>query len=580
MSTASQRALILVLIALSLGLLVPEFAHPWLPLGSFGMQFALNGDIVEVDAGSSASAAGVRAGDRVDLAATPLGSRRWISSGVASAPTGTVSRFVIVDGKRVRTLELTATNANRQPADDVTNAISVAAWIAFVLIAGALCFLSPSRMTWAFFGYSLASCITELGVVPNIVPFGWYMVLQAVENVGVASGLALVLFALRFPSNEVRGWRRPAERATIVAILATLALAEYVGYKEILSPDRLIGPFYSLLGAIEIVGTLVAIATFAIAYTQAEIGDRARYRWVFAGLAIGQSGLLVFQVLTTIPAVTIAWPPWAINVVLALQLAVPLTIAYAVVRHRVFDIRIVVSRALVYALLTAILVACITGIRFAANTFLAQTRSAAALELLVSIALGFGLNAGYKRVEQIVDSILYRSRTRAAQRLRRLARGLIHATSAASIADAVTREPFDALSLTSAALFRIGDGVYVRVAACAWDAVPLAPLPVDAPAALQMQAEAAPVRFAESTWAAMSFPGGDERPAIAIPIVLRGKIEAIAFFGSHRSGEDVDGEEVVILSNMLRAAGEAFDKLAIDSMLDRIAALERQVSLR
>jgi hypothetical protein len=464
--------------------------------------------------------------------------------------------------------------------DDVTNEVVGVAWIAFVLIAGTLCFLSPTRMTWAFFSYSLASCITSLGVAPYIVPFGWFMVLQGIEATGVASGLILVLFALRFPSDEVRGWRRSAERVTIAAILVALALAEYTAYKELLNPDWLIGPLYSLVGAIEIAGTLAAIATFAIAYTQAEIGDRARYRWVFAGLAIGQSGLLVFQVLTTIPAVTIAWPPWAINVVLALQLAIPLTVAYAVVRHRVFDVRIVVSRALVYALLTAILVACVAGIRFVANTFLEQTRSAAALELLVSIALGFGLNAGYKRVEQLVDSILYRGRTRAAQRLRRLARGLIHATSAASIADAVTREPFDALSLTSAALFRLGDGVYVRAAACAWDAVPLAPLPVDAPAVLQMQAEAAPVRFAESTWPAMSFPGGDERPAIAIPIALRGKIEAIAFFGSHRSGEDVDGEEVVILTNLLRAAGEAFDKLAIDSMLERIAALERQVSLR
>jgi hypothetical protein len=92
-----------------------------------------------------------------------------------------------------------------------------------------------------------------------------------------------------------------------------------------------------------------------------------------------------------------------------------------------------------------------------------------------------------------------------------------------------------------------------------------------------MRGEATPVRFNEATWVGLPFPSGAGQPVLAIPITLRGTIEAIAFFGSHVSGEDIDGEEIVMLTQLLRAAGEALDKLSNEAMHERLAGLERQL---
>lgn len=579
MTVAWQRVLVTVLTALSLAIIAPDFTLAWSHLGSFGMQFAADGKIVDVFDRSSAAGAGIRTGDRVDLAATPLLSRRWVETGEALAPEGTTARFVIARDGRSRDVTLSAARASRSVADDVSNAVLIASWLVFLAIAGALCYLRPSRMTWAFFWYAFVSCVPSVVVVPTAAPFAGFVAFTVATTCQAAAGLFLVLFALRFPGDVAVGWRRRAEVVTWSAIGAVLAFSVYLSLKELFAPDGFIIAADSVLGGIQIASTIAAAATFAVTYRQAQGMDRARIRWVLVGLGVGQTGLLAFQIIAQVPPLTIAVPVWAINYDLALLLAIPLTIAYSIARHRIFDVRIVVSRALVYALITAGIVVALALVEVVVGKVLARSQLAAILEVVVSVAIGVTLSGVHKRLERSVDAVLYRRRGIAERRLNRLSAGIVHASSATSVAETIVRETSDALGLTSAAFFRRGDAAYRRVAAFGWDDAALAPLNADAPAVLQLRAEHSPLRLSDATWVGLPLPLGERRPVLAVPIGVRGAVEAIAFFGPHQSGEDLDGKEVGMLVALLRATGEALDHIATGAVIERMRRLEQELAL-
>ena len=155
MSAGLQRALVLALVACACAFTLPEFAWPWAPVGSFGMQFSADGKVLDVTPQSPATRAGIRIGDRLDIAATPVHSRQWIGTGIATAPLNISAPFVIVHGGKSRTVLLRVSPRSRSLLDNVTNTILVAALVAFIAIAAALCFVRPSRMTWAFLMYAM-----------------------------------------------------------------------------------------------------------------------------------------------------------------------------------------------------------------------------------------------------------------------------------------------------------------------------------------------------------------------------------------------------------------------------------------
>jgi hypothetical protein len=92
---------------------------------------------------------------------------------------------------------------------------------------------------------------------------------------------------------------------------------------------------------------------------------------------------------------------------------------YAVLRHRVVDITVVINRALVYALTTSL----VLGLFALLESLIERTtlgRSAGLLlELAVPLGLGVALSSVHRRIEHLVDRFIFRRQYRAETALRR-----------------------------------------------------------------------------------------------------------------------------------------------------------------
>ncbi len=99
--------------------------------------------------------------------------------------------------------------------------------LVYVVIGGALVMLRPSKATWGFY----LACLGINQVPPEalgLFPFPWMIVIQLLAHLMLAIGTTgFLIFALRFPSHEVFGWRALLERYSwvVFAISAVLLLS-------------------------------------------------------------------------------------------------------------------------------------------------------------------------------------------------------------------------------------------------------------------------------------------------------------------------------------------------------------------
>jgi len=575
---SAWRIVVVVVVSLvSLASQVPDVVLPWYPTAQFGFVVDTSGDVLSVARGSPADRAGIVPGARIDAKATPLDSRRYlITGGPNSARDGAQGQFVFDVGRERRTVDLVAAVSPRSLADNVTDILLICSVVALVFISGLLFLKRPSPMTLAFFLYGNATGSTAVTVTAHVPTLG-IAALQGFTALLGFQSIWLVIFALRFPADSPTGWRVVAERALLLSlpILIPINIWGSVGYLLGAPPPASIEAFIALVG---IGGLLASALVFVLTYVHATSAERARIRWVMLGLVVGFGGQLVYQVGSSLPGLAWAWPIWLLNLAQACEITVALTVAYAIVRHRVFDVRFFIGRAVLYAALTTAVVAALALVDFGAGKLLSGTGLAALGEAGVAVIVGLSLNVLHRRLERVVDATLFRSRIDAQRRLRRVARGLNHATTLEAIQRVVVHEPAEALHLTSVALFeRVAGGRYVRGAAVGWDDAALRAIDANDPLVLQMLGSKEPLRIHDITLPPGALPAGTRRPSFALSMVVRADLEAIVFYGPHESQEELDPDEMESLEQLLADASSAYDHVRAELSQKQIDALEAQV---
>jgi hypothetical protein len=256
--------------------------------------------------------------------------------------------------------------------------------------------------------YGLYGLATDPGAVPGAAFASWWF-----QVTWIVSLAALPVLFLLFPNGRLlsRRWRW-----TIVASFIPVAIVmgpvafkvwPYRGRDLLVEPDSLsavrdaealIGPaLLILLGMF-----VVALISMWMRYRRTHVVEKQQIRWLlFTGLF-----LIVVDVLIDL---LISGPPSALEELvgtISISL-VPVAIAVAILRHRLYDIDRIINRAIVYAVVTGSLVAVYAGTVFALGTMAVgkdDNLTVAAATLVAAAAFRPLL----RRVQGFVDRRFYR----------------------------------------------------------------------------------------------------------------------------------------------------------------------------
>ncbi|MDQ2907801.1 MAG: PDZ domain-containing protein, partial [Candidatus Eremiobacteraeota bacterium] len=551
---------------LTLALIIGDLVHGG-PAGDFGFEKRDIGPrttiVTAVEPNSPAARAGIAVGDRIAVASGDLASR--VSYFFGAAAPGARLRL-IVDHRGTR--RHVAIRAASQPLPQgegraiygLLGAIETIR-IVFVLVAALIVLRRPERddaralasflIAFSFGTFSRWPWVTTpLAASLYVVHFMafWFSLLQAVR------------FASIFPQRSGRGIRRSIERQNPWATLATVAFFGVSNAWPMLTSVETNGTLENGIAAlIGLYCTVALVLGFLIGRREAIPSDRERIKWIGLSTAIGLGGLLtgvILQALGSGETISAAF--------FSLVLAIPLGTAYAILRHRMLDIGFVVNRALVFGIISALVVGAFSLLEFLLGKYVTSLGHVQSAVLEAVLALGISVSMGriHERVNRFVDAVFFRERHRAEAALRRLAQEASYVDDPAVLAERIVTGVDRHAGASGTALYVVdGNSSFRRLLATLAD-VPLAVERNNA-AIVRMRASSEPVDLGELAIEVESpaMPG-----KIAFPMIVRGTLVGTLCCGPKRNHEDYAPDERATLADLTHAAGIAFDTMQTNSL--------------
>lgn len=406
-----RTAFIVLLTAIAAVTNGADILLPWHHFSTFGFSATLDGRVTY--ANPAAQRAGLHEGDQIDKRKINWADRLRVSF-LSEAPENTRLAFPLRSG---RTVVLTSAQTPRSFADNVTDVLGVLALLLYIIVAALLVLLRPMPATWAFYLFSYTFCFQ--GTLAFEYSSGPMLAALSALNVGsiAVSPYALIVFALRFPSEHPKGTARLTERALVFGIAPLHILFALA----ILTMELATGVvLMSGIRALNTIGTAlfgVGVVALLARYAGADSETRNRLQWIVAAFTLAFVPNLIVLFMTRQLGV---FPPvWIINLTQVWEIIAPLAVAYTVLRHRLFDIRFVMSRALLYGIITSLTVGALALVDWGFGRWLAESRFALAGELVLALLIGIGITQVHKRIEETLNRVIFRAQTLALEALRR-----------------------------------------------------------------------------------------------------------------------------------------------------------------
>jgi hypothetical protein len=413
MTRIVRTAFILAFTAIAMLMVGPDLMLPLHPFSSFGLDVDPHGTIKSVD--RVAEAAGLHVGDRVELKRLqPLERARYM--GVV--PEGLVVRLPLASG---RTVTLHAHTHRRSTLDNVTDVIAVLALLTFIALAAALVLLRPMPATWAFYGFAYSFC-SYGALVKEVSPQLLVGIMILMALAGAISPAAFVSFSLRFPDVKLKPITLWAERVLLFAVTPAIAawgIYQLLAYIIAGAPAPAWIRPGNLHNALTDAIYAAGVAILIVRYATADSANRNRLRWVVAAFTVA---FLPFLAVQFVWSATSVFPGVAtMNLAQACEVFAPIALAYTVLKHRLFDVRFIVSRALMYAGMMSLSIGVLALIDWGFGRWISASRFTLFAELALALVLGAGLSMAQRRIEAFLNSVVFRTQTLALQALRRFA---------------------------------------------------------------------------------------------------------------------------------------------------------------
>jgi hypothetical protein len=581
----------------ALAMVVPDLYRLVRPLGSFGFYSNNDGLITDVrgpfldEASSPAFQAGLRPGDRLDLARmrcipvstlqcasamAALGGMRLVSKGQRSELT-----LAATSEAPVRYVNIVAAT---RPYSWWASAVLLFDQLAAILVvlgAAWLVWTRPGRMTWGFFLYVIwfnpgqsAQYYALLQQYSSIALLAQNLLGAVAQGIGAAG---FISFALRAPTNAAAPRWRAIEKtlpviAIALAVLLSLSYANLFGY-----PTETVTRVGVLSGL-----AVAASALFILLARRKELPpqDYQRLRWVIWGCLIGLPALVIADAGTGTTLLDSLWqgspPPeqlwgllYLVNGVLCLFVSEAIRRPYVVTVG--IPLRRVTILGLFLSLPTLMLHQQIDHVR----EELSHNVSLPAWAWIgIAAVILFVVSRTHEIMTHTVDWLFNRRIAAAGERL---GNAILNAKIPADIESQLVDGVRCALGLASASVFREDGRLFRRSAADqGWEGAATQTIERD-DAMLKHLHTRRPFNLDAEAAVRNRLPEGLMRPILAVPIGDRLRCLALALYGPHASGTDLNHDERSMLADLADMAASALMKLDHEELCHRIAVLEDEI---
>lgn len=337
------------------------------------------------------------------------------------------------------------------------SAARIASYCAYALVGGFVAARRPDNLVgWVFLvggtamtvqlgleEYAQRAVVLEPGRWPAAVLADWLA-----EWMWVVPLSALQFSMLLFPDGRLPSPRwRPVARLLVAGDLALLVLAPVATWPlrgRLASGDALLdGPLWSViqpLAMVLVAATLVCAASLLARYRGAGTEQRHQLRWLALAAIAFVAGATVENVFgSTAVQETAATTVWPYLVGVLGTAALPVAAAMAILKRRLYEIDRIISRLLVYTLVTAVLVATyLASVLLLGGAARAVTGESGDLVVALStLAVAAVARPLLGRVRQAVDRRFNRARYDADQTVEGFGRSLRDEVSREAVVDAL-----------------------------------------------------------------------------------------------------------------------------------------------
>jgi hypothetical protein len=389
---------------------------------------------------------------------------------------------------------------------------------------------------------------------------------------GVVSGLGFLYFTLRFGAAERSLWPHHAVRRTyaVLALLLVVYQLDDMAFLHGLTTHRAveeaIGQWAAGVLDPYIACGLLSLVALIWSWRHSLGLERERVGWVALALGLFLSNQLQFALSFmldwTVPH-RFLWLDLATCVSLAL-------LAYAVVRHRVFDIGFVLNRVLVFSVASAIVVAARVVLDWAARKgmHVASADAGIAVDAAITLVLVLLFMPLQRIVGDRVTRIFFRQWEAAAEQLRAFVERAPHVTDAGELRRKLLAA-IDAYGGSGGSAFYVQDGNgYLRAESTLED-MPQRITEND-DAAVELRRAQGAVVLGDLGTEALASPA-----ALALPMTVRGRLSAFVLVGHKPQQELFRPDEVALLARSVRTLGLDLEALRIEE-LERANAASRE----
>jgi hypothetical protein len=294
----------------------------------------------------------------------------------------------------------------------------------FPIVAGVIASKRPgNRVGWLLLGYSLA-----VAVAGFVAAWGYYGVVLEPGSLPLAgaavwaascfwmSGLVfLPLLFLHFPTGHLlsKRWRWVPPLCLLPLVLVAVPAVGLVGEPALLivegffedePPARLewATSFFDAALLVLVVVVLLSVVSLILRYRRSQGPERLQLKWV-----LWAAGILVLSGIWETVIGSSAFTAALSAVIFA---AIPVSIAVAILRYRLYEIDRLINRTLVYAVLTAFLAAAYLGIVVALQNVIPGANDSDLTIAGSTLAVAALFRPLRARIQGFIDRRFYRRR--------------------------------------------------------------------------------------------------------------------------------------------------------------------------